>query len=123
MSNQALLDVIAFLEKTSNDVNRLEEEGEVLIKSDGQRAFQMKLEEKAEILAALGENAWELTRKVEGELGDEITQKLEQFSMSASTALRIGSVFFMTALLYPEDHKPGEPNDLDAYIEKLKGLV
>ncbi len=53
MSNQALLDVIAFLEKTSNDVNRLEEEGEVLIKSDGQRAFQMKLEEKAEILAAL----------------------------------------------------------------------
>ena len=64
-----------------------------------------------------------MTRKVEGELGDEITQKLEQFSMSASTALRIGSVFFMTALLYPEDHKPGEPNDLDAYIEKLKGLV
>lgn len=40
--------------------------------------------------------------------------------MSASTALRIGSVFFMTALLYPEDYKPGDLNDLEAYIEELR---
>jgi hypothetical protein len=46
---------------------------------------------------------------------------MERFSMSASTALRIGSVFFMTALLYPEDHKPGDPNDLEVYIGELRG--
>jgi len=121
MPNQVLLDLIVFLEKTAADVKRLEEEAEILIGSDGQIAFQTKVEEKAEILAALGEKAWKLTEKIEGELGNEIARNLEQFSMSASAALRIGSVFFMTALLYPENHKPGEPNDLETLIEDLKG--
>lgn len=123
MPNQELLDVIEFLEKTSNMVNRIEAEGEAVIESEGQRAFQEKAEEKAEILAALGEKAWKLTEKIEGDLGKEISQKLEQFSMSASAALRIGSVFFMTALLYPENHQPGDPNDLEAFIEELKGKL
>ena len=120
MPNQALLDLIEFLEKTSVNVNRLEAEGEALIDTEGQRAFQVKLEEKAEILAALGEEAWKLTEKVEGEIGTEIARTLEQISMSASAALRIGSVFFMTALLYPENHKPGEQNDLETFIGTLK---
>lgn len=123
MSNQPLADLIDFLEKTSADVRRLEAEGDALLEEDGQRAFQIKLEEKAEILASLGEKAWTLNEKVGGELGDEIGRRLDQFSMSASAALRIGSVFFMTALLYPEDHKPGDPNDLEVYIEELKGKL
>ena len=123
MPNQALMDLIEFLEKTSVDVNRLEADGETLIDTEGQRAFQIKLEEKAEILAALGEDAWKLTEKIEGELGKEISQKLEQFSMSASAALRIGSVFFMTALLYPENHKSGDLNDLEAFIVRLKEVL
>lgn len=120
MQKQALADLINFLEEKAVLVRRLEIEGDEVLESEGQLAFQAKLEEKAEILASLGEKAWKLTEAVSGELGDEIAQKLEQFSMSASTSLRIGSVFFMTALLYPEDHKPGEPNDLDSYISELK---
>lgn len=123
MQKQALADLIAFLEEKADTVRRLEKEGDAVLESDGQLAFQEKLEEKAELLAALGEKAWKLTEAVDGELGREIAQKLEQFSMSASTSLRIGSVFFMTALLYPEDHVSGEPNDLDSYIEELKGKL
>lgn len=123
MAHEALLELIEFLEKTSAEVKRIEAEAEVAVETEGQVAFQIKMEEKAEILAALGEKAWKLTDKIEGKLGDEITQKLEQFSMSASTALRIGSVFFMSALLYPEDHAQGEPNDLETFIEGLKQKV
>ncbi len=120
MQNQVLAELIEFLEEKAARVRQLEEEGNAIIDTEGQRAFQVKLEAKAEILAALGEGAWKLTEKIDGELGNEIAQKLEQFSMSASAALRIGSVFFMTALLYPEDHKPGDPNDLETYIAELK---
>lgn len=120
MQNQPLADLIVFLEETANTVRRLEKEGDAVLDTEGQHAFQVKLEEKAEILAALGEKAWKFTKDIDGDLGHEITQKLEQFSMSASAALRIGSVFFMTALLYPENHKPGEPNDLDTFVEELK---
>lgn len=121
MSDQALVDLIEYLEKVNSDVKRLEKEADALIGSEGQLAFQAKLEDKAEILAALGEKAWKITKNIDGEFGEGITQKLEQFSMSASTALRIGSVFFMTALLYPEKHKAGDPNDLEVFIEELKG--
>ncbi|QJB58023.1 hypothetical protein [Pseudodesulfovibrio sp. zrk46] len=121
MQKQALAELIEFLEEKAATVHRLEDEGEKALQSEGQQAFQVKLEKKAELLAALGEKAWPMTEKVGGELGDQIAQRLEQFSTSASTALRIGSVFFMTALLYPEDHKSGEPNDLENYITELKG--
>jgi len=120
MQKQALAELIAFLEDKSATVIRLEKEGDAALDSEGQLAFQTKLEEKAELLAELGEKAWPLTEKIEGDFGNEIAQKLEQFSMSASASLRIGSVFFMTALLYPENHQPGEPNDLQAYITELK---
>ena len=123
MSDQVLSELIVFLEKINADVVRLEAEGEAALQSEGQRAFQIKLEEKTKILADLAEKAWVYTEKIDGELGEKIAQRLEQFSMSAGTALRIGSVFFMTALLYPEDHKPGEPNDLETYIEELRKLV
>lgn len=123
MKNQPLADLIAFLEEKADKVRQLESEGDVALENEGQRAFQIKLEEKAELLAALGEKAWKLTEALGGDLGGEASRKLDQFSMSASAALRIGSVFFMTALLYPENHKPGEPNDLDTYIEELKGKL
>lgn len=120
MDTEALKELIDFLEEKSSDVRRLEREADEVIKTEGQLAFQAKLEKKAELLAELGEKAWPMTERLGGALGEEAAQKLEQFSMSASTALRIGSVFFMTALLYPEDHKPGQPNDLDVFIATLK---
>lgn len=120
MGKQALVELIEFLEATSAEVHRLEKEGDTALAEEGQLAFQAKLEEKAELLAALGEKAWKRTEAVGGEQGKEIAMRLEQFSMSASAALRIGSVFFMTALLYPEDHQPGDPNDLDNFITELK---
>jgi hypothetical protein len=122
MEKQVIEELIEFLEKKAGEVRRLEEEGDALLQSEGQRAFQIKAEAKAELLAALAEEAWKLTEQLEGDQGKAIAQRLEQFSMSASTSLRIGSVFFMTALLYPEDHKPGEPNDLDVFIAELKGM-
>ncbi|WP_319543716.1 hypothetical protein [uncultured Pseudodesulfovibrio sp.] len=120
MPDQALIELIDFLEKTNADILRLEKEGEAVLQAGGQREFQIKLEEKAKILSALGEKAWKYTERIKGPLGTEISTRLEQFSTSASAALRIGSVFFMTALLYPEDHKPGEPNDLETYIRELR---
>ena len=120
MTQSALVQVIEFLEERAELVRTVEAEAEKAIETEGQRAYQVKMEEKAELLASLGEDAWSLTKEVEGELGEETTQRLEQFSMSASASLRIGSVFFMSALLYPEDHQPGEPNDLETFIEDLK---
>jgi hypothetical protein len=120
MSNNALPELIDYLEHISADVKRIEADGESALAEGGQTAFQACLEKKAKLLAGLAENAWVLVERLSNVEADGVARRLEQFSMSASTALRLGSVFFMTALLYPEDHQPGEPNDLDAYIEELR---
>ena len=120
MANQALEELISYLEDAAVTVRRLEAEGENVLQAEGQTAFQAKLEEKAQFLAGLGEKAQKLVDAVGGDLGHEIAQQLDQFSMSAGTALRIGSVFFMTALLYPEDYQLDEPNDLERFVKELK---
>jgi len=120
MGNKAVQAVIEYLEGVNREIKRLEAEGEEIIGDEGQAAFQAKLEEKAELLAGLSGKAADVTAAVDGDLGESIHQRLSQFSTSASTALRIGSVFFMTALLYPEDHQPGDPNDLEVFIETLR---
>ncbi len=120
MTSDALNTLINFLEEANAEVKRLEAEGDEVIRTGGQEAFRAVLEKKAELLASLGQKAAPLTEAVGGDLGQAVDARLAQFGTSASTALRIGSVFFMTALLYPEDHKPGDPNDLEAFIADLK---
>ena len=54
------------------------------------------------------------------QLQDQAGHRLHRFSASARNALRIGSIFYMSALLYPEDHKPGQPDDLQVFIRRLR---
>jgi len=123
MTEHPLFDLITYLETTAAAVRRLEAEGDVILREQGQDAFKAKMTEKARLLAGLGEKGRPLVLPVGGELARSIIRRLDEFSASAGASLRIGSVFFMTALLYPEDHKPDEPNDLEVYIETLRAKM
>lgn len=121
MADNPLIDLVDFLETKARKIRAIEAEGDAIIQATGdQRTFEIKIREKAKLLAAIAEDGWPLVEKVEGDLGDMAAHKLESFAGSASTALRIGSVFFMTALLYPEDYKQGEPNDLEQLAATLR---
>lgn len=78
------------------------------------------MREKAESLAALAEDAKPLLAPLPGELRFNLALALERFSASARMALGLGSVFYMSALLYPEDHRKGQPDDLLACIERME---
>lgn len=81
------------------------------------RAFML---EKAQLLANLEEDARPLLDKLRGapEFG-RIYATIQGFSENARTALGIGSVFFMSALLYPDEHKKGTPNNLELFVQKM----
>ena len=51
---------------------------------------------------------------------DAVEQTLSRFSSSAATALELDSLFYMSALLYRDDHQPGEPDNLEVLIEELE---
>lgn len=52
---------------------------------------------------------------------ERLRHRLHCFSASATNALRLDSLFYMSALLYPEDHQPGQPDDLLTFIHSLDG--
>lgn len=69
----------------------------------------------------------DLHRQAIARLGDipelergEIEDRLSRFSSGAGTALSLDSLFYMSALLYPDDHKEGEPDNLLRLIEQIK---
>ena len=77
--------------------------------------------EKAELLGGLAEDADPLLMELPGSEAKSIRSRLERFSESADNAIDLESVFYMAALLYPEDYQEGDRNDLERFIDLIKG--
>ena len=77
---------------------------------------------KAELLAAMAEDAKPLLEPLPGEARFNYALALEGFSASARMSLRLNSVFYMSALLYPDEHKPGQPDNLTLCIDRMEKL-
>ncbi|MBU1247779.1 MAG: hypothetical protein KKB70_03700 [Proteobacteria bacterium] len=105
-----------WIDEAAITVHRIEAEAEALLQgSRGQAGYVEKMREKALFLSELADEGRELAAG-----WPEVIERLELFSKSAATSLSVGSVFFMSALLYPEDHVSGQGNNLDALVKMVK---
>jgi len=85
--------------------------------TDGYKKF---MEEKAEMLANIANTAKSHTADLPSDMAKEIMGVLQNFANSAATGIKLHSIFYMSALLYRDDHKPGEPDNLEVYIRSLR---
>lgn len=93
---------------------------EMLDKGDTQ-AYLEKMREKAQLLSSLYKDA-KLAGVLAGlpaSLSESVDAALQRFSSSAATALSLNSPFYMSALLYPDEHIPGDPDNLALFIQAL----
>ena len=81
--------------------------------------YTEKMRAKAEAVAALAKDAAPVLAGLPEAVRERVQRGILRFSQSAATGLQLGSVFYMSALLYPDDHKPGEPDNLALFIEEL----
>lgn len=108
------------LRGVAQEVRTLEGEAQALLHDQNDpQGYRGKMVEKATLLAELADHSAKPLAALPPAQAKPLRERLERFSRSAATALDIGSVFFMSALLYPEDHKPGEPNDLETFVETI----
>ncbi len=82
--------------------------------------YRSLLEQKAQTLIALPEEAEPFLSRIPDQTRGSVEQRLNSFAHNAEQALSIGSVFFMRQLLYPEDYREGQANDLERFIQNLK---
>lgn len=119
MADTAEQTLKAFLVDRAGRVRDLEAEAAEIIHDQGdQRGYEAKMAEKAELLADLAGEAEPLLAGVDPDKAQAVGARLQNFSGNAARSLQIGSVFYMSALLYPDDHREGEPNNLERLISE-----
>ncbi len=122
MSAVAIAKLADYLDEKARQVKALETEAQAIIHNEGDQAgYEAAMRRKAELLAALAADAAPLLQALSAPLAAAAGERLNGFSLNASNSLRIGSVFYMSALLYPDEHKPGEPNNLDLFAAEVRG--
>lgn len=120
-THKNLSELINFLEDTASSVRVLEAEAqEALQNHDDVETYKEKLSEKTLLLMELPEWTGAFLDNMEEGLSREIRTSMEDFARRAGQAMDLSSPFYMSALLYPDNYKEGERNDLENYIEHLR---
>lgn len=110
-----------FLRNQTRQISEIERTALELLHNAGDEAgYRAGMRNKAELLANISASAIPSLDGIDVARRPMIEHKLDMFSQSARRSLDIGSVFYMSALLYPDDHKPGEPNTLEAWLRDLE---
>ena len=111
--------VINLLQKKHDQAMEHENKALELLASGDKAGYESEMRLKAQALAEMAAEAEEFVEPLRPHPGNDIPKTLKGFSGSASTALHLDSPFYMSALLYNDDHKPGEPDNLILYIQSL----
>ncbi len=77
------------------------------------------MKEKAEKMAAILTAAEPWLKQEDPSTAAMVTDRLKSFAASAKLGLRLDSPFYWSALLWNDDSKPGDPDNLQLFIEAL----
>lgn len=120
MSNPQLIKVTEWLTRQHDEIIDHEKKALEYMHAGDIPGYRKEMKAKAAQLAALADNASPVLKDLSELAKFRIFDKLNEFSQNANMALELDSVFYMSALLYPDDYKNGEPDNLEKYIESLK---
>jgi hypothetical protein len=107
-----------WLEGRIIEVRRIEEDALLKLAAGDSAGYGAAMRDKAELLAALPKEA--PLASLPPEIRENARSRIWDFARNAATALSLNSVFYMSALLYPDDHRKGEPNNLERFLEELR---
>ena len=124
MPNDTISEFALWLSERCEFLQNLETEAERVLQQDKDTdKYKALMCQKAMFLQALPEEAENRLTGLTGNVAEAAAARLERFSRSASQALDLDSVFYMYALLYPDDHQRGEPNDLEKFAAEMTALA
>ena len=121
-NDQPLAILVIWLRNRHAEVMATEEQALARLDAGDTPGHNELMRRKADMLAAMAEDAKPLLEPLPGETRFNYALALEGFSASARMSLRLNSVFYMSALLYPDAHKPGQPDNLTLCIDRMEKL-
>ncbi|MHC1729087.1 MAG: hypothetical protein AB9866_24340 [Syntrophobacteraceae bacterium] len=111
---------VSILKNAAERIRNIEHEAqEALYLRDDPEAYRQKLQEKTMLLMELPEMVAPYYEGMPEDIRAELETELSSFAMRAEQAWGLSSIFYMSALLYPETYKEGDMNDLELFIDRL----
>jgi hypothetical protein len=118
---EVISNVLSVLQSAAEKVRRIEHEArEALFKLDDSKTHRQKLQEKTMLLMELPELIVPFHDTMAKGVRTEIEAGLNSFANRAAQAWELSSIFYMSALLYPQDYREGDRNDLELFIDRLR---
>ncbi|MDO5483390.1 MAG: hypothetical protein Q4F27_00630 [Desulfovibrionaceae bacterium] len=117
---QGFASLLDWLKERHTAIMAVEAEGLRLLDANDTPGYVAQMRQKAEMLAGLSDDANPRLEALPEPWRSSLGSSLKRFSNSARMALRLNSVFYMSALLYPDEHKPGEPDNLILCINRME---
>lgn len=108
-----------FLQQACRTVQGIESSAAKALADDKTDEYRVLMLEKAKFLASLDRLGQAFLPTLPKNRQADAADRLRRFSGSATTAISLNSVFYMSALLYPEDYVQGNPNDLEVFMSDL----
>ena len=114
----------AWLSERSAFLHGLEKMAERALQKDKDtHQYHALMRQKAAFLVELPAEATKRASGLPEDIASLALSSLEQFAQNASRALELDSVFYMYALLYPDNHVKGQPNNLDLLAARIAALA
>jgi hypothetical protein len=116
-----IYNAVSALQSAAEKIRRIEDEArEALFTKDDPETHRQNLREKTMLLMELPELAGPFCDGMAKDVRAEFEKGLNSFAMRAEQAWELSSIFYMSALLYPEDYREGDRNDLESFIDRLR---
>ena len=124
MSPNTILPFADWLTEQCEFLRNIETEAErVLHREKDTEKYTALMRQKTLFLQGLHNDAQSLATTLPAVAAAIAMPRLEQFSHNAARALKIGSIFYMYALLYPDDHIKGQLNNLELLTDEIRTLA
>jgi hypothetical protein len=118
-AQEALARFLDWLDERCIFLRHLEKEASTVAQSGDSPRYRQLMLHKALFLEAMDGEAEPELRGIPAAAAETARACFARFAKSARQSMDLDSPFYMSALLYPEDHQPGQPNDLEALRAEL----
>ncbi len=115
-------EAITIVDNAATTIRNVEREAAVALHDNhDEHAYRIAMAEKAECLVKMSEEASAALKGIPE--ATRVVSQLLRFGQNANQALDLDSVFYMSALLYPEDYVEGDKNDLERFADTMRSYV
>lgn len=112
---------IKWLQGVIDKINKFERQGREAVAKGNQDSYIGIMKQKARLLASLYVKASPYLDNMDSEEAADYAERgLSVYSYNANKALELNSVFYMSALLFPDEYKQGELHNLEIFRDEMK---